>query len=755
MTKISQFFSAFWNRWTFNGLIVALFALALGWQSSAQVVVPDTFDLRRIQSATVLIMQAQSEGSNLIVTCIGTGTLVSRDGLILTNAHHVVQSEECPGDTIVIAITSNPDEPPTPEFRADIEQFNIGVDLALLRITRAFDGRLLDRSKLALPFVGLADASSVDLDDTIFVVGYPGIGDDPVSIVQGTITAFTAEPSGGERSWLKTSASIPGTMSGGGAYNRQGELIGIPTTAPITNLTFGSNCQPIQDTNDDGSVNENDVCIPVSGFINALRPADFARPLIRAASLRLNVEPLGIGGDFGTVSGIPAFRNLFFSPAVIEGGQPSTVVSSLPTGVDSLYLFFDYENMTPETVYELRVSINGSLSPIFSLAPVRWSGGRNGTWYIGSSGQRWPDGVYEFRLFINGTDAGTARITIGGAAEPKPSISNITFGIEDINENILGNGFVLPTGNIAAARFIHRNIPEGSTITYVWYYNGGELRRVDETWNGPADGARTTRIEATNGLFPGNYRLEIYLDGRLSARSEFVVAGAQEGVLPVVFGQPYFAAAENPVDALVSNPITSLTNRVDKLYVVFDWQRIAPGTLWTMRWSVDGNVFFERTLPWNNTESGTGFVTQLFSPEGLPDGTYQMDLFINGFQLASSSLSIGIGQLPIDRFTQAGGIQLRGEIVDGETKQGIPGVTFIMLTEEFSVSDFEWLESQIFAMATTDSSGRFAVDRPLQPEVPYSIIIAAEGYLPISADGVEVSEDGPNPIELYIELTRD
>ncbi len=38
---------------------------------------------------------------------------------------------------------------------------------------------------------------------------------------------------------------------------------------------------------------------------------------------------------------------------------PASVVTNLPTGTDSVYLFFNYADMTPETVYELRVTVNG------------------------------------------------------------------------------------------------------------------------------------------------------------------------------------------------------------------------------------------------------------------------------------------------------------------------------------------------------------------------------------------------------------
>ena len=87
------------------------------------------------------------------------------------------------------------DEPPVPKFRAEIAQADAGLDIALLRITRELDGRLIEPQSLALPFVELADSGSVNLDDTIMVAGYPSFGNDAVTVTKGTINGFVAEPS--------------------------------------------------------------------------------------------------------------------------------------------------------------------------------------------------------------------------------------------------------------------------------------------------------------------------------------------------------------------------------------------------------------------------------------------------------------------------------------------------------------------------------------------------------------------------------
>ncbi|MBK8032331.1 MAG: trypsin-like peptidase domain-containing protein [Chloroflexi bacterium] len=733
--------------------LVLLVLFSLCW------VVPATaqtgFDLERIQRATVFIMQASSVGEELIIRCVGTGTLVSRDGLILTNAHNTVQGENCPGNTLIVSLSVRADEAPVPVYQAQIVQADAGLDLALLRITRQNDGRIVERSTLALPFVELGDSASLTLDQTITVVGYPSFGDDAVGLLRGTVIGFTAEPSGGSKSWIKTGLEIPGTMSGGGAYDAQGRLIGVPTTAPVTPDSPQSRCITLQDSNQDGLVNTNDVCVPVGGVINALRPSSFARPLLRAASLELSLDTVTEFFDRSTVGGTPTFSGMFFAPSVNAAGMPTSVSSSLPAGTDSLYLFFSYQDMTPESVYEMRVTIQGVENPTFSLSPVRWSGGRNGLWYIGTTGQPIPNGLYDFTLFIDGIPIDSARINVGGSAELIPLFSDVVFGVEDLQGNLFGEGFVLPTGSTASARFIYRNMVDGAPWTAIWYFEGSEVYRESNVWSGGADGTQTIRVQDPNGLLPGSYRLALYINNKLAAISDFTLAGAQQGAVARIFANSHFTTASTQAEAIDAAPVNNFTAGTESIYALFDWEQIRPGTLWTMRWSIDDETFYERTGPWVGTESGEDYLLELSAPGGVPDGTYRMELFINELVFADTEARVGIGQLPIDRFAQASGIQMRGQILDAVTGDGIPGVTFVLVSADFSAAEFtrDWSQEQIYALAITDRNGRFQLDRPLQPNTPYSVVIVASGYIPVLADGVEVAPDA-GVVDVPIYLTR-
>ncbi len=737
------------NRFVLLSVLICMFFTVTNAQD-------ETFSLERIQRATVFIMQA--EGRDLNIRCVGSGTIVRPDGLILTNAHHTVRSTSCPGDTIIIAMTLNINEPPIPKYRAEVVQSDDGLDLALLRITREFDGRLIEETDLPpLPFVSLADSDEAILDETVTFVGYSGIGNDSIDTVRGAVRGFISEPSAGEKSWIKTISTSPisGIMTGGGAYNTLGQLIGIPTTAPLSIDSVGSNCRRIEDTNADGVINDSDACIPLGNPISALRPSNFARTLIRSASLNLRVETLTAPRFDVSPLDRPQITRIFSAPAVVDG-NPSTVVGNLPAGTTSHYLFFTYQNMTPQTVYELRVTINGIPDPTFSLPAVRWSGAERGVWYIGSSGQPYPNGDYRFDIFIDGVSAASHSFSISGPALAVPSFSNIVFGLLDTSGNLQGNGYVLPTGATATARFIFQNIPPNTAWTAIWYYNSALVARTDDVWraeNGES-GSYSISLQPENGLVPGNYRVELYLGELLSATGDFIIAGAQQGALPTVFSNIEFLRATG-LQPPTGNPASTFPDGANTLYMRFDWQQIALGTQWKFQWLVDENIFYEQVGPWTSPESGSRFTLRLTAPTGIPDGSYRVRLYINNILLSTSVASIGIGQLAIDRFSQTTGVQLRGKVVDAETQLGIEGVTFIVISEDFAVNEFVWDESQVVALAITDRNGNFEIDRLLAYLTPYSILIISKGYLPLSADGFEFTEDRGSLLEMFIPMTRD
>ena len=725
-------------------LLLALFSLKAVAQSAFEL------NADRIKRATVFIYQTESLGNDLVVKCVSTGTLISAAGLIVTHAHSILPSPNCDGDSLIVSINVDLGEPPIPKYRAEIANADEGLDIALLQITRELDGRLIAEGTLpALPFVEIGDSDRIAIDENVTVAGYLDLGNQAVATRRGTITAFIAEPRGGSRAWFKTRAEIPGTMSGGGAYNADGQLIGIPTNAPFGTLGADSNCRLIEDTNQDGFINSNDSCVPTGDFISTIRPIRLAQSLIRAAALDLEVELATDPAAHPSPIDRPKFSRLFFSPSVING-LPSTVVGSMPANTNSLYLFFDYDNMSPETVYEMRVTRDGIPDAAFSLPPVRWSGGRQGLWHIGSRDQPWANGTYEFTLLVNGLAEGSQQIVIGGAADRSPAFSDIVFGLLDLRGNLLGNGAILSVGSIASARFVYANMEDGIPWTAIWYFNHSEVARSEDLWSFGKNGSNVVNLRPQGGLLPGAYRLELYLQGALSATSDFIVAGAPLGPLPLIFTNARYSSAPTAFEDLDAPAMATFPESIPTLFALFDWQRIAPGTPWSVRWLVDEQTFFEATWPWVTVETGTNFLMSIDDP---PDGSYTLQVLVNNLQVLEMVATVGIGQLPIDRFAEIEGTIFGGRVLDAATQLGIPSVTIILVSEDYSVSDFEWNQEQISALATTDRNGDFQFDRPLSFDTQYSIIIGAEGYIPLTADAFKFS---PNEriVDIEIELVR-
>lgn len=706
--------------------------------------------LERVKRATVFVYQAETEGNNLIVTCVSTGTLISADGLIITKANGVVTSQQCSGDTLIVSLNVDLEEPPIPKYRADIVNSDAGLDIALIRIARELDGRLIAQGELpVLPFVAVGDSNNVSLDDNLIVVGYPDIGNGAVAFARGTVTAFLTEPLAGSRTWFKTRAEIPGTMAGGGAYNTAGELIGIPTNAPLSGSAAASNCRYLNDTNSDGLVNSSDRCVPTGDFISTLRPISLAQHLIRGARLGLRVELRAATRDSDPAQELPLVSRVFVSPSV-RGAMPSTVVGSLPANTRNLYLFFDYDNFSADTVYELRVTRDGIPDTTFSLPPVRWSGGERGIWHIGAREQAWANGAYEFTLLVNGAGAGSQKIIIGGGAEDRAHFSDIVFGTLDNSGNLIGNGSIVPLGNIAYARFLYANMAAGTAWSVIWYYAGTEFARTSDTWSDEAFGSKVISVDPAGELLPGEYRLELYVDGALSATSDFYVAGQQGAPLPRVFSNLRFTSAESLSEARRSAATASYPSLIPSLYALFDWQRVIAGTPWTVSWLVDGQEFFRYAQPWLGPESGSDFALALPDP---PDGNYQLKLLVNNLLLLEQSAVVGIGQLPIDRFAEFQGTILTGKVVDAATQQGIPSLSIVLISEDFDASEFVWNQEQVVALATTDRNGEFQFARPLAFDTPYSIVIEAEGYIPNFADVFDFDPNQPSA-DITIEMVR-
>jgi hypothetical protein len=242
----------------------------------------------------------------------GSGSIVSADGLIVTNAHVVLSDRYLQVDHLVVALTVKPDQLPQPAYIARVLQVDEALDIAVIRVETDLDGAPVDRALLNLPTVELGSSDDLSLGDALTIIGYPSIGGSTVTLTRGEVAGFTGEEGYGSRAFVKTSATISGGNSGGLAANAKGQMIGIPTQLGYGGEDQYVDCRVLVDTNRDGVVDGNDNCVPTGGFINALRPLSLAMPFIEAARRgEVNIQE-GVQGQQGKAPEEEAGQVVFY-----------------------------------------------------------------------------------------------------------------------------------------------------------------------------------------------------------------------------------------------------------------------------------------------------------------------------------------------------------------------------------------------------------------------------------------------------------
>jgi hypothetical protein len=736
---------------------VALAVMFFTGVASAQE--PEPAPLVDAQRATAFLMQTYEDSGNQVLSCVGSGTLVSADGLILTNAHLAEPFGPCRGERIIVALPVRLDEPPVPTYIAEPLVVSQQYDLAVLQITGSLDGSLIDQNSLNLPFVNLGDASALTPGSALTFVGYPDIGATSVAEVRGVETGITSERSGGDLAWLRTDSELGGGMSGGGAYNANGGLVGVPTSAPATRaVEAGPMCLTIQDSNRDGLITDRDACVPIGGEVTAIRPIVYARPLVETARNRFRLDDASEPATAAPEDD-PLISRLFFSTGVGESGLPTEIVTAVPSGATSLYLFFDYRNMAPGTPYEVSVARDGAALPQFSLGPVAWTGDQAGMWYVGTEGKTWPDGGYEFTVLLNGDPVASQTIQVGVSPDG-PTLTDLRFGDQTAGGDFSSNGALFPAGITQVdAQFDFSGMADGTAWTEVWYLDGSEVLRETRQWDQGAEGQATVSASNVEGLPAGDYRLEVFVGEQLKITGDITLVGtANPDGQPVVFTNSTIASdvlRDGEPGGQIGASGMNLPLGTNSIYAFVDWTVLPAGTDWTYRWFLDGRLVAVSAQPWNSAASGTDFWLGLARNDPLPEGQYAVEVLVDNHPMFSATATIGSGTQPVSGAqAESDEVFISGQVVDALTGEGIPGALVAVLDVAFESPQFTWNEADIHTQAITDRTGAFDLPRGLPRGNFYTMFVFADGYITIVEDNLTILSDQPSPVDMTIEMSR-
>jgi serine protease Do len=366
-------------------------------------------------AATVQIFGVHIKGGDISPFYVGSGSIISSDGLILTNAHvadpATVGEAAATPDALVIGIVTSEDQPPTYAYRAEVKAIDGYMDLAVIQITATVKGDRLDPSSLNLPYVPLGNSDEIHVGDHINILGFPAIGGDTITYTSGDVAGFSSEEGLGDRAWIKTDATISGGNSGGMGTNDQGQLIGVPSIAASGANADATDCRVIQDTNGDGTLDSRDTCIPIGGFINALRPINLAIPLIKAAQGGLAYSS-PFGGQSGPVnspgSGSEQIGQIHWF-TVDSQGNLGDEVSAYPSGATVMVAVFKYSGFTNGEPWQDTWTSGGKT---VYTGQYQWDQGSDGTYgtSLSDQGNPLPDGTYHLEIFAG---SGNSPLTQG------------------------------------------------------------------------------------------------------------------------------------------------------------------------------------------------------------------------------------------------------------------------------------------------------------------------------------------------------
>ena len=175
-------------------------------------------------SKAVVLIAAFERGDERAST--GTGSILTKDGLILTNAHVIFNSEKNKifGKIKIFLkperVTGNLKKDTAREFKARLIRYSNELDLALLKIINPLP---INR----LPFLELSNLKETSIGDPVIAIGHPEQGG-LWTLTTGTISSFIENH--GDipgKDVFQTETSINKGNSGGPLIDSYGNIVGV------------------------------------------------------------------------------------------------------------------------------------------------------------------------------------------------------------------------------------------------------------------------------------------------------------------------------------------------------------------------------------------------------------------------------------------------------------------------------------------------------------------------------------------------
>jgi S1-C subfamily serine protease len=443
----------------------------------------------------------------------GSGTIIDKTGLILTNYHVVeeeVQTESgevLRWDELGVALTMETDAPPEPTYFAQVLAQDPLLDLAVIQPYADSEGNTIDPSTLDLPTIPIGDATALVVGAQLDILGYPAIGGETITLSTGRVSGFLSQDGVEERrAWVKTDATAAPGNSGGAALDENGMLVGVPTRA-----------------NTD-----------VGGSINRVRPVNLADDVIaRARSGEFVARGQRTRPVATPQAGQVFLTGIVFARDVTPDGELVDIVDEFPAGITTLVFAFDYAGMQDGYEWVDEWYVDGVLNDRLSGPRPPWDLGENGSaWATLEFDDPLPTGEYQLQVFVEGDLVAEATTYVGRSAVG-PSIGPITLA-EDVSldDEPIGPTSSFPAGTQALFAFF--DYDSAATVgeyrwVWVWKDPFGVQDLAYESdrypWEGGDSGNWWVAYQGDDSLPGGDYEFELYMDDDLMQTGSFTIEG--------------------------------------------------------------------------------------------------------------------------------------------------------------------------------------------------------------------------------------
>jgi hypothetical protein len=230
----------------------------------------------------------------------------------------------------------------------------------------------------------------------------------------------------------------------------------------------------------------------------------------------------------------------------------------------------------------------------------------------------------------------------------------------------------------------YSNMRDGMIWAVDWYVDEQyipEISIAPNSWVGGSSGSWWAAIFNSPSLPDATYRVEIIVEGVVRAEATTTVGSAAPPPvstpttvppvstpaivtdtvtgtidLPPVppvsdgpFGPITFASGINENDQPL-NPGTSFPTGTDTLYAFWDYSGMEDGVEWYERWLLDGEELVIFDDVWFGGPSGSWWDSiYLLSGAPLPEGTWTLELYVDGVLVQEGSATIGsvVSDLPL------------------------------------------------------------------------------------------------------------